>query len=111
MLAIFPLLYPVSDSEKLNHYGSGSEILILMMGYFYKGFMDEKKMFDHENWHKGIKPYKCCWCEKSYQNFANLSAHQRALHLDLYRLRHKEKVRIQFSKRSVQVSKRSIQVR
>jgi hypothetical protein len=57
--------------------------------------MDEKKMLDHENWHKGIKPHKCSWCDKSYQNFANLSAHQRALHLDLYRLHHKEKVRVQ----------------
>eukprot|EP00088_Acartia_fossae_P004585 TRINITY_DN11973_c0_g1_i1.p1 TRINITY_DN11973_c0_g1~~TRINITY_DN11973_c0_g1_i1.p1 ORF type:complete len:532 (-),score=107.87 TRINITY_DN11973_c0_g1_i1:32-1627(-) len=66
-----------------------------------KGFTDKKKLEQHTNVHLNLKPYKCRWCDRAYQNVANQNAHERTIHREEYLL-----VRSAASTKRIQVQKR-----
>lgn len=49
-----------------------------------KGFNQKDAYEGHLNMHAGLKPFKCRYCENSYQNNSNRFAHEKARHPDLY---------------------------
>jgi len=49
-----------------------------------KGFNNRLALEGHKNWHLNLKPYKCRWCDRTYQNTSNCAAHERKTHRDCY---------------------------
>ena len=50
-----------------------------------KGFDNLTTLEGHKNWHLNLKPYKCRWCDRTYQNQPNCAAHERKRHAEEYR--------------------------
>ena len=46
-----------------------------------KGFRFKGQYESHMNGHRGLKPYKCKYCEKSFSDFSNMRMHERCSHL------------------------------
>jgi len=49
-----------------------------------KGFNNKQALEGHRNWHLNLKPFQCRWCDRTYQNSPNCSAHERKSHRDEY---------------------------
>ena len=47
-----------------------------------KWLSSEKVMVGHQNMHMGIKPFKCNFCDRSYQNKGNLGTHRNEAHAE-----------------------------
>ena len=49
-----------------------------------KGFSAKDTFNNHLNIHKGIKPFKCDFCETKFQNASNKIAHVKKIHPQMY---------------------------
>eukprot|EP00088_Acartia_fossae_P056852 TRINITY_DN6625_c0_g1_i5.p1 TRINITY_DN6625_c0_g1~~TRINITY_DN6625_c0_g1_i5.p1 ORF type:complete len:532 (+),score=87.58 TRINITY_DN6625_c0_g1_i5:47-1642(+) len=49
-----------------------------------RGFAVKRHAEEHRNVHLNLKPFKCRWCDRVYQNAANKNAHERTSHREAY---------------------------
>jgi len=49
-----------------------------------RGFAVKRHLEEHKNVHLNLKPNKCRWCDRVYQNLANQNAHERTTHREAY---------------------------
>ena len=56
-----------------------------------KWMADGEKMIGHQNMHMGIKPFKCTFCERTYQNKKNMHAHRKEAHAKEWKIEKEKK--------------------
>ena len=51
-----------------------------------KWVSNERVMVGHQNMHMGIKPFKCTFCDRSYQTLTNMRTHRKEAHAEEWKV-------------------------